>query len=70
MPFHISANPKSLVPEEFVLKPATAQIVAEGHEMSLSVMFAAPAGTAAFIAVKALPFHLARSMAGAPAIEA
>ena len=69
LPFHISANPKALVPEGFVLKPATAHIVAEGHETSLSVMFAAPAGTAAFIAVKTLPFHLTRSIAGAPGIE-
>ena len=52
-----------------MLKAATAQIVAEGHETSLSVTFAAPAGTAGFIAVKALPFHLARSIAGAAGIE-
>ena len=69
LPFHISANPKALVPEGFVLKPATAQSVIEGHEMSLSVTFAAPAGTAAFITVKLLPFHLARSIDGAPGTE-
>ena len=52
-----------------MLKPAAAHNVVEGHEMSLSVTFAAPAGTAAFIAVKTLPFHLASSIAGAPGIE-
>ena len=69
LPFHISANPKSRLPEELALKPATPQNVAEGHEMSLSVMFAAPAGTDAFITVKPLPFHRASSIAGAPGSE-
>jgi len=65
----MSPRTRKLVPELFALKPAAAHIIAEGHEMSLSVMVAAPAGTAAFIAVKTLPFHPARSIAGAPPIE-
>jgi hypothetical protein len=69
LPFHISANPNALVPDRFALKPATAHIVVEGHEMSLRVMFAAPAGTAAFITARLFPFHLARSIFGADAVD-
>jgi hypothetical protein len=69
LPFHTAASPKTPVPEGFVLKPTAAQNVAEGHEMSLSVMSAASAGTAGFIAVKLVPFHLARSIAGVPGTE-
>src|SRR5580700_3227251 len=67
-PFHSSANPNPRVPSEFVLKPAATQLLAEAHETSLSMIPSAPAGAAAFISVRPLPFHRASSIADAPVV--